>query len=77
MWFERIIKGRSSKPKSIWCANVQLALIGVTMGYATGMYNDGNDLAEYGFFKGFSFSVWMAVFLQGLGGKFIQKLSRK
>lgn len=68
VWFERIIKGSSTKPKSIWCANVQLASIGIVMGYLTGQYYDGKAIAERGFFQGFSTAVWMAVILQGLGG---------
>ena len=68
VWFERLVKGKMSKVKSIWCANIQLALIGVVFGTLTGVVYDGAEILEKGFLKGFSPAVWLAVLLQGLGG---------
>ena len=66
VWFERVIKG--GKPKSIWCANVQLATFGIILGLAAGFQKDSDVIFNQGFFHGFSYWVWVVVFLQSFGG---------
>jgi UDP-sugar transporter A1/2/3 len=65
VYFENILKGTA---QSIWLRNVQLGFIGMVSGYVTIHINDGDVLAEKGFFNGYDWVVWVVIFLQSFGG---------
>ena len=65
VYFEKILKG--TKP-SIWLRNVQLASLGIIIGFITMEINDGPAVHEKGFFFGYDWVVWVVVCLQSFGG---------
>ena len=65
VYFEKILKGTK---QSIWLRNAQLGFIGMISGYAAIHINDGDKLAEKGFFVGYDWVVWGVILLQSFGG---------
>ncbi|KAK3103338.1 hypothetical protein FSP39_018602 [Pinctada imbricata] len=65
VYFEKILKGTK---QSLWLRNVQLGFIGSVMGLVTMALNDGNKVAEKGFFHGYDVYVWTVICLQSFGG---------
>jgi len=65
VYFEKILKGTK---QSVWLRNIQLALFSIVLGAAGCFWNDGDRIAEGGFFQGYTNIVLVVVTLQGLGG---------
>ncbi|XP_033942022.1 UDP-galactose translocator-like [Pseudochaenichthys georgianus] len=65
VYFEKILKGTSA---SVWMRNVQLGLFGITLGMLGLWWNDGDAIAERGFFFGYTGMVWCVIFNQAFGG---------
>eukprot|EP00038_Savillea_parva_P031657 m.89240 g.89240 ORF g.89240 m.89240 type:complete len:386 (+) comp9791_c0_seq1:319-1476(+) len=65
VYFEKILKGTK---QSVWLRNIQLALFSIVIGSVGALYNDGDKIAEGGFFQGYTDVVWFVVALQGGGG---------
>ncbi|XP_078484517.1 UDP-galactose translocator [Ciona intestinalis] len=65
VYFEKILKGSKS---SVWMRNVQLSLFGVVTGIIGVLTKDGTQVAEKGFFFGFSPLVVFIVSNQAFGG---------
>lgn len=53
---------------SLWLKNVQLALFGVVFGMFGAFYKDGEAIAEFGWFQGYSPAVWAVIFDVSAGG---------
>jgi hypothetical protein len=68
VYFEKLIKEGPSQP-SLWIRNVQLSTYSIIMAFFMGIvYQDGTGIREHGFFEGYNWVVWTAVFLQAVGG---------
>jgi UDP-sugar transporter A1/2/3 len=65
VYFEKILKGTA---QSIWLRNAQLGFIGMVSGYIAIHVNDGDVLAEKGFFVGYDWVIWGVIALQSFGG---------
>ena len=65
VWFEKILK---TSKTSVWARNVQLGLIGGSLGLAGAIIKDGAAIRAYGFLQGYSPLVWAVVAQVGLGG---------
>eukprot|EP01054_Gregarina_sp_Poly1_P010726 Gregarina_sp_Poly_1__10725@NODE_814_length_6190_cov_237_531439_g591_i0_p3_GENE_NODE_814_length_6190_cov_237_531439_g591_i0NODE_814_length_6190_cov_237_531439_g591_i0_p3_ORF_typecomplete_len379_score35_47Nuc_sug_transp/PF04142_15/1e03Nuc_sug_transp/PF04142_15/1_4e100CRTlike/PF08627_10/9_6e19CRTlike/PF08627_10/72TPT/PF03151_16/1_7e11UAA/PF08449_11/5_4e11SLC35F/PF06027_12/1_4e09SLC35F/PF06027_12/1_4e02PUNUT/PF16913_5/6_9e07PUNUT/PF16913_5/5_7e02EamA/PF00892_20/1_1e05EamA/PF00892_20/23TMEM234/PF1063 len=65
VYFEKILKGSQI---SIWMRNFQLALLGCLITLLGALYNDGEAIAEDGFFQGYNATTWMAILSQSAGG---------
>ena len=65
VYFEKILKGTK---QSVWLRNIQLALFSIVLGAGGCFINDGDRIAEGGFFQGYTNIVLVVVTLQGLGG---------
>ncbi|KAG7149140.1 UDP-galactose transporter like protein [Verticillium longisporum] len=75
VYFEKILKDAAAPPNtSIWTRNVQLSfyslfpalIIGVF--FKDGAEVHGAEVREHGFFDGYNWVVWTAIFLQSAGG---------
>lgn len=68
VYFEKVLKDGNSKT-SLWVRNVQLSFYSLFPSLFIGViFNDGADIAKHGFFSGYNWVVWSAVFLQAVGG---------
>ncbi len=65
VYFEKILKNSRS---SIWVRNIQLAISGGVCSAVVMYVNDGDRLAESGFFYGYNITVWTVVLNQAVGG---------
>ncbi|XP_010779413.1 UDP-galactose translocator-like, partial [Notothenia coriiceps] len=65
VYFEKILKGSSA---SVWMRNVQLGVFGIALGMLGLWWNDGDAIAERGFFFGYTGMVWCVIFNQAFGG---------
>ncbi|XP_061186571.1 UDP-galactose translocator-like [Saccostrea echinata] len=65
VYFEKILKGTK---QSIWLRNFELGMIGAIIGFITMELNDGQKVAEKGFFFGYDYVVWTVICLQSFGG---------
>lgn len=65
VYFEKVLKGSDV---SVWVRNIELALIGIFVGFAGVWYNDAEVVRENGFFHGYSSVVWGVIALQAFGG---------
>lgn len=65
VYFEKILKGSSA---SVWLRNVQLGIFGTSLGLLGMWYNDGAEVAERGFFFGYTPYVWTVILNQAFGG---------
>ncbi|KAK7518685.1 nucleotide-sugar transporter-domain-containing protein [Phyllosticta citriasiana] len=68
VYFEKILK-ESHTQASLWIRNVQLSFYSLFPALFLGvMFNDGEDIAKFGFFIGYSWVVWLAIGMQAIGG---------
>lgn len=65
IYFEKILKGSDV---SVWMRNVQLSLLSLPFGLITCLLNDGGQIVEHGFFRGYDLFIWYLVVLQAGGG---------
>ncbi|KAL9104181.1 MAG: hypothetical protein Q9163_000833 [Psora crenata] len=66
--FERIIK-ETAAPASLWIRNVQLAFYSLFPSLFIGvMFVDGEQIAQNGFFVGYTWFVWLTITCQTIGG---------
>ncbi|KAI8927181.1 nucleotide-sugar transporter-domain-containing protein [Entophlyctis helioformis] len=66
VWFEKVLKGSKA---SLFLRNVQLSFFSVIPGIVFGVYLvDGAEVAEGGFFKGYTVWAWAAILCQAVGG---------
>lgn len=66
--FEKVIRDSAAKT-SLWVRNVQLALQSVVPAFFVGViFLDGEVIAKQGFFAGYSWIVWVIIFIQAIGG---------
>lgn len=66
--FEKVIRDSVAKT-SLWVRNVQLALQSVVPAFFVGViFLDGEVIAKQGFFAGYSWVVWVIIFIQAIGG---------
>jgi UDP-galactose transporter len=74
VYFEKVLKksttnekGEQKKPVSLWMRNIQMAFFSVIIALMNGFRASGADAAKP-FMHGFTFWVWVVVFLQAGGG---------
>eukprot|EP00045_Choanoeca_perplexa_P004567 m.39165 g.39165 ORF g.39165 m.39165 type:complete len:344 (-) comp12643_c0_seq1:1442-2473(-) len=65
VYFEKILKGTK---QSLWLRNIQLGAFGVLLGLIGVYVNDGDKVAEAGFFQHYDNWTWTAICLQAFGG---------
>lgn len=66
VYFEKVLKGSSA---SLWVRNIQLSFYSVFPALFLGvLWKDGAKISEKGFFFGYNYVVWTAIFLQAFGG---------
>ena len=65
VYFEKILKGSEV---SVWMRNIQLGLFGAIIGLVGVVVKDGAEIAEHGFFYGYTYVTWLAIANQALGG---------
>ncbi|KAM0275856.1 hypothetical protein ACHAQH_007328 [Verticillium albo-atrum] len=70
VYFEKILKDVAAPPNtSIWTRNVQLSFYSLFPALIIGVFfKDGAEVREHGFFDGYNWVVWTAIFLQSAGG---------
>ncbi|EGD77469.1 UDP-N-acetylglucosamine transporter [Salpingoeca rosetta] len=68
VYFEKILKGTK---QSLWLRNIQLSLFSIVLGLIGVVVNDGDRVAEGGFFQYYSTVTWIAISLQAFGGLII------
>ncbi|KAI5268938.1 P-loop containing nucleoside triphosphate hydrolase protein [Aureobasidium subglaciale] len=68
VYFEKVLKDSNHKT-SLWVRNVQLSFYSLFPALFVGViFKDGAELAKHGFFAGYNWVVWSAIFLQAIGG---------
>ncbi|MCJ1350114.1 MAG: hypothetical protein MMC33_000095 [Icmadophila ericetorum] len=68
VYFEKVLK-ESNTSVSIWVRNVQLSFYSLFPALFIGvLFVDGENISKAGFFAGYNWIVWMAVFFQAFGG---------
>ncbi|KAF2137570.1 uncharacterized protein K452DRAFT_353417 [Aplosporella prunicola CBS 121167] len=68
VYFEKVLK-ESHTPASLWVRNVQLSFYSLFPALFLGVvFLDGEEIAKFGFFVGYSWVVWAAIGMQALGG---------
>jgi UDP-sugar transporter A1/2/3 len=68
VYFEKLLK-ESPTQASVWIRNVQLSFYSIfAAGLGGVIWQDGEGISEHGFFEGYNWVVWTAVFLQAAGG---------
>jgi len=66
VYFEKVLKGVKS---SLWLRNIQLALVGISLGLPSTFVNHWDDIRNHGgFFQGYNHYVWIAVLFQASSG---------
>jgi len=65
VYFEKVLKGSDI---SLWMRNMQMALLGIVLGFCSCLANDFESIRLRGFFYGYGQSVWIVIFLQAFGG---------
>ncbi|KAF2857666.1 hypothetical protein K470DRAFT_266674 [Piedraia hortae CBS 480.64] len=71
VYFEKILKDRRGEPQavSIWVRNVQVSFYSLWPALFVGVImKDGEHISKTGFFTGYNWVVWLAIFLQAVGG---------
>lgn len=53
---------------SLWIRNIQLGSFSLILGLMAVVLKDGAEVAERGFFSGYSPMVWLCISLHSLGG---------
>lgn len=73
VYFEKILKGSSA---SVWLRNVQLGFFG-SIAAVIGMFaHSYQEIAEKGFFFGYSTLVWLVIIQQAVGGLIVAAVVR-
>ncbi|KAJ5482971.1 hypothetical protein N7539_006417 [Penicillium diatomitis] len=68
VYFEKVLKDSPSHI-SLWVRNVQLSLYSVFPALFVGiLFQDGERIANDGFFQGYNLIVWATILIQALGG---------
>ncbi|KAM7539889.1 hypothetical protein Aperf_G00000022562 [Anoplocephala perfoliata] len=65
VYFEKILK---NSPKSLWSRNFELSMASIIIALTGQVINEGDNVAEKGFFYGFDWLVWVVIALQSIGG---------
>ena len=65
VYFEKILKGSST---SLWIRNIQMGIPSMIISLIAVVVHDGTEIAEKGFFVGYSPVVWSVVIIQAVGG---------
>jgi UDP-galactose transporter len=65
VYFEKVLK---SSKGSVWVRNVQLAMLGLVLGFGTVYTYDREEVLQKGFFHGYTSMVWWVTALQATGG---------
>jgi len=73
VYFEKILKGSSA---SVWLRNVQLGFFGSIAAILGMISHDYQNIAEKGFFFGYSTLVWMVIIQQAVGGLIVAVVVR-
>jgi UDP-galactose transporter len=68
-YVEKILKSKSSS--SIWVRNIQLSLIGIYFSGLGSWLNDGDEIMQAGFFKGYNWVVGTVILLSAAGGMLV------
>lgn len=68
VYFEKVLKDSASSV-SLWTRNIQLSLYSLIPALVFGVIlNDGQEIAQHGFFDGYNSVVWAAIVFQAVGG---------
>jgi UDP-galactose transporter len=68
VYFEKLVKD-SMASVSLWTRNVQLSFFSLFPAFFIGvLWQDGENIAQHGFFAGYNRIVWLTIALQALGG---------
>ena len=73
VYFEMMLKGSNV---SVWVRNVQLGLFGTLTAIIGMVMKDCNNIAEKGFFVGYSPLVWIVISQQAVGGLIVAMVVR-
>mmetsp|Transcript_24459 Transcript_24459/g.31612 ORF Transcript_24459/g.31612 Transcript_24459/m.31612 type:complete len:358 (-) Transcript_24459:49-1122(-) len=65
VYFEKVLKGSDI---SLWMRNIHMSLLGILLGLVSMWCNDGRSIIQDGFFHGYTWTVWVVIFLQAAGG---------
>jgi UDP-galactose transporter len=70
VYFEKILKtSKGEHGSSVWIRNIQLSFYSLWPALFIGvLFKDGEHIAKAGFFSGFNWIVWTAIFCQAVGG---------
>lgn len=70
VYFEKVLKDSNNSNKtSLWIRNVQLSFYSLFPALFIGVvFKDGAEISKHGFFLGYNWVVWSAIFLQASGG---------
>ncbi|KAI0400253.1 UDP-galactose transporter [Xylaria palmicola] len=68
VFFEKVLKDPHTSA-SVWIRNIQLSFYSIIPAFLVGVvFKDGEEIAQHGFFDGYSWVVWTLIILQALGG---------
>lgn len=68
VFFEKVLKDPHTSA-SVWIRNIQLSFYSLISAFLLGVvFKDGREIAEHGFFDGYSWVVWILIVLQAFGG---------
>jgi UDP-sugar transporter A1/2/3 len=68
VYFEKVLKDPHTSA-SVWIRNIQLSFYSIIPALLIGVvFKDGEEIAQHGFFDGYSWVVWTLIILQTLGG---------
>lgn len=65
VWVEKILKGVKV---DLWVRNIQLGMFSIIGGLVLVWQNDSEFVKEYGFFGGYTWSTWIVIILNTIGG---------
>ncbi|KAM7249496.1 hypothetical protein ACFE04_000007 [Oxalis oulophora] len=65
VYFEKILKSQES---TVWSRNLQLSVLSIPPAFIASLTKDWWEIREKGFFHGYSYVVWIVIFLQASGG---------
>ena len=67
--FEKVLKESTTPTASLWVRNCQLSFWSLFPALFLGViFKDGEKIAKTGFFAGYNYIVWLAIFFQAAGG---------
>ncbi|KAJ2989041.1 hypothetical protein NUW58_g3671 [Xylaria curta] len=68
VYFEKVLKDPHTSA-SVWIRNIQLSFYSIVPAFLVGVvFKDGEEIAQHGFFDGYSWVVWALIILQASGG---------